>query len=1045
MPHVSLLLPHRLLFLFLSVSSTFAIAADQSASSKAPPLSPAESIKTMEIADGYSITPVLSEPHIHEPSAIAWDGNGRMYVVEMRTYMQDIDGQNQLAPTSRVSRHEDTDGDGVYDKHTVFADNLVLPRMVLPLIDKVIIRETNTLDLKSFQDTDGDGVADKIELWHEGGPRGGNLEHQPSGLIWNIDNWLYTTYSRHRYRFTGGDVIREALPHGSGQWGLTHDNEGRIFYSTAGGENPAMDFQRPIIYGQLSLAGEQAAGFRECFPIDDVPDVQGGRGRVRDDNTLNRFTGCCGQSIFRGTGMPAEFAGDLIIPEPVGRLIRRAKVTNDAGRIIVSNAYQNKEFIAARDPNFRPINSATGPDGCLYIVDMYRGIIQEGNWVREGSYLRGVVQEYELDKNIGRGRIYRVDHETTRRGPQPKMLDETPAQLVAHLSHANGWWRSEAQKLIVLHGDKSVVPALTSLLESSFNPLGRLHALWTLEGLDAITPNALESAFGDSDPMVRSAALRICEESLAKDRQYDRWIEQSSRDSDPNVVIQTVLSVSRGHHPEAESIIAQIEQAHPDNQAIRGIIAQIRARIAAMIAERKKLEELRRRNKLLAESVVRGKTIYSTLCVTCHAETGLGMPSPDKKGMLVAPSLVGSERVTGHKERLTRILLHGLMGKIDDKTYTAGLMLPMKSNTDQWIGDVATYIRNSWDNKADLIEASDVARIREESKDRVGPWTLRELTYFDPPPLEDRGLWKLTASHNADKTHGCVDGNDGSRWDTGTTQKPGMWFGIELPEPIRLMSLRLDTRGSSLDYPRGYNVKVSVDGKTWSDDVAKGTGDEPITEIEVDSPEPIRFIRINQTGRSPNKFWSIHELGIKGMSLREPPPVPLAQELAQRPADELAKLAREKGDARRGAAIFFNPALSCAKCHEPESGDRLGPDLASKRAGVTDAFLVHSVLDPSKEIRKEFQQFKVLTEEGLLIVGFVASETDDELVVREPAGGKLIKLAQDEVMFLKADTASAMPAGLINQLSDEGEFLDLIRYLMEINDGGRNRLEALKP
>ncbi|MFT5154757.1 MAG: glucose/arabinose dehydrogenase, partial [Planctomycetota bacterium] len=152
------------------------------ASAVAPPLTAAESIATMVLQPGYSLVPVLTEPDIHEPSAIAWDGNGRMYVVEMRTYMQDIDGNNQLDPVSRVSRHEDTNGDGVYDKHTIFADNLSLPRMILPLLDRVIIRETNTLDLKSYADTDGDGVADKIELWHGGGDRGGNLEHQPSGL-----------------------------------------------------------------------------------------------------------------------------------------------------------------------------------------------------------------------------------------------------------------------------------------------------------------------------------------------------------------------------------------------------------------------------------------------------------------------------------------------------------------------------------------------------------------------------------------------------------------------------------------------------------------------------------------------------------------------------------------------------------------------------------------------------------------------------------------------------------------------------------------------
>jgi hypothetical protein len=163
---------------------------------------------------------------------------------------------------------------------------------------------------------------------------------------------------------------------------MTHDDVGRIFYSNAGGENPVTDFQRPILYGRISLPGEQAPGFREVFPIDNIPDTQGGRARLRGDNTLNRFTASCGQSVYRGDRLPTDYYGDLVICEPVGSLIRRAKVINDRGRIVVSNAYNKQEFIVARDPDFRPVNSATGPNGCLYIVDMYRGIIQEGNWVR---------------------------------------------------------------------------------------------------------------------------------------------------------------------------------------------------------------------------------------------------------------------------------------------------------------------------------------------------------------------------------------------------------------------------------------------------------------------------------------------------------------------------------------------------------------------------------------------------------------------------------------------------------------------------------------
>ena len=1017
---------------------------EQRVSSKAPPLSPADSIKTMEIQPGYSIIPVLTEPVIHEPSAIAWDGNGRLYVVEMRTYMQEIDGQNQLVPVSRVSRHDDTDGDGVFDKHTVFADNLSLPRMVLPLLDRVIIRETSTLDLKSYQDTDDDGVADKIEMWHQGGPRGGNLEHQPSGLIWNIDNWLYTTYSAHRYRFTNGKVVKESLPHGAGQWGLTHDDVGRIFYSNAGGENPATDFQRPIIYGPISLPGEQADGFREVFPIDNIPDTQGGRGRLRDDNSLNRFTASCGQSIYRGDRMPADWYGDLILCEPVGRLIRRAKVINDQGRIVVQNAYEKTEFIRATDPNFRPINSATGPDGCLYIVDMYRGIIQEGNWVRQGSYLRKVVEEYELDKNIGRGRIFRVDHESTKRGPRPRMLDETPAELVAHLSHPNGWWRSEAQKLIILHGDQSVVPILQNIARAGEEPLGRLHALWTLEGLDAVDAKLLAGRFEDEDARVRAAAMRISESLIASDRSLDGQIARLISDQDPDVLIQTLLSVSRGGHPEATAMTESIVKANAENASIGSIAGQIKARREAMIAERQKLEEIRRRNKLLAESIVRGKVTYTTLCVTCHGLDGKGLASPDGKGLKLAPPLAGSERVRGHRERLTRILFNGLIGPVDEKTYAGGLMLPMGANSDQWIADVATYIRNSWENQAPLIEAGDVGQIRAASKKRIGPWTLVELQSFDPPELKNRTEWKLTASHGGNKLGAAVDGNRGSRWDTGTQQRPGMWFSIELPDPLRVLALTLDSRGSNDDYPRAYQVQTSVDGQEWSSPVAEGRGVHALTQIELNSPEPSRHIRITQTGTSHNKYWSIHELAIKGLTGNEPKVMSLAEQLTAVDPGLLATEARENGDTDRGAALFYSQAISCAKCHDPKQGARLGPDLASKRDDVNDTFLIESVLHPSKSIRKGFEQLTVITESGLVVTGFKVSDDGETIVLREPAGGKEIKIARDDIDEVVPSPKSAMPPGLVNQLSSRDQFLDIARFLMDINEGGPDRLAELK-
>ncbi|MCA8966775.1 MAG: protein containing Coagulation factor 5/8 type, partial [Planctomycetes bacterium] len=431
------------------------VAPDPDKLASVAPLAPEDAMAAIELPPGYHLELVACEPMIREPAALAWDGNGRMYVAELRTYMQDIDGTGELEPTSRVSLLDDTDGDGRMDRHTVFVDGLVLPRMILTLQDSIVVRETGTLDLFEYRDTDGDGVADEKKLVFAGGPRGGNLEHQPSGLDWNVDNLLYVTYTDRRYRYRDGKISALPLPAGDGQWGMTHDDWGQCFYSRAGGEVVAANFQQNMQYGRLDLPGQLAAGFDECWPIDAIPDVQGGPARIRADNTLNHFTGCCGQVVYRGGRLPPELYGNLFVPEPVGRLVRRATVGDDRGKRVLTNAHPGAEFLRTKDANFRPVNMYTAPDGTLYIVDMYRGIIQEGNWVQKGSYLRGVVQQYGLDRNIGRGRIYRLVHDGYTRGPRPRMLDESAAELVAHLGHPNGWWRDTAQKLIVLRGDRS--------------------------------------------------------------------------------------------------------------------------------------------------------------------------------------------------------------------------------------------------------------------------------------------------------------------------------------------------------------------------------------------------------------------------------------------------------------------------------------------------------------------------------------------------------------------------------------------------------------
>ena len=285
-------------FLVATLLTAFSVTAQNDFPPRPVPkfLSPAESQKLFQLPEGYSLELVLSEPQIKEPAVAVFDGDGNLFVAEMRTYMQDIDGSGKFDKVSRVSKHMDTDGDGKFDKHTVFIDELLLPRILLPLDDRLIVGETNTLDLYAYRDTDGDGVADEKKLFYKGGPRGGNLEHQPSGLIWSMDNWLYTTYNAWRLRLDpkSGTLLRESTANNGGQWGLTQDNHGKPWYVNAGGERGPVNFQVPIVYGAFNARDQFAQNYRTVYPLVPIPDGQGGTRRVRpQEKTPNHFTATC--------------------------------------------------------------------------------------------------------------------------------------------------------------------------------------------------------------------------------------------------------------------------------------------------------------------------------------------------------------------------------------------------------------------------------------------------------------------------------------------------------------------------------------------------------------------------------------------------------------------------------------------------------------------------------------------------------------------------------------------------------------------------------
>ncbi len=702
------------------------------------PLSPDESIKTFRLPKGYRLELVAVEPMISEPVALAWDGNGRLYVAQMETYMQTVLADGQEQPRSRIMRLEDTNGDGKMDKSTVFLDKLLLPRAILTIGNELLVNETNSYDIYAYSDTDSDGKADKKRPVFQSKRKAfGNVEHQRSGLDWNIDNRIYETIDPIRYRYKNGRFEADTIPDPAGQWGLTHDDYGRVYFSRAAAGVAASGFQINPGYGLLDFQDAFEEGFNQVWPIIKTPDVNGGAKTLRADSTMATFTSICGQSVFRGDRLSKRIQGDYIAAEPVARIIRRANIHNKDGKIFLSNVYRQDEFISSTDMNFRPVNTYTGPDGCLYIVDMYRGIIQESTWAQPGTYLYNQIMTKGLDRNVKRGRIYRLVYEGMSPGPAPKMLNESTQKLVTYLAHPNGWWRDNAQKEIIVRQDKSVVTLLKqialgqpSIVSESPAALTRIHALWTLEGLTVLDKTLLLTVIKDKNPELRKAAIWAGESWIKKnDRQFIEQLEPLTNDESYDVLSQLLLSLSLSSATKAREISEAIGSRHPDQELLAGITNTLKKNEKAKRLGSSRLLSLHPDDRKL---VMEGAQIYKSLCAACHGMQGEGVPAK------TAPHLAGKFKLLENRNEVIKILLHGLTGPVDGVTYP-DMMPPMGSNSDEWIASVLNYVRfdlcmqsfpqisEGYINNFVLIKPEQVKKMREQTGVRSKPWTWDEL------------------------------------------------------------------------------------------------------------------------------------------------------------------------------------------------------------------------------------------------------------------------------------------------------------------------------
>jgi mono/diheme cytochrome c family protein/glucose/arabinose dehydrogenase len=856
------------------------------------PLTPAEQAKRFWLPPGFKLEPVLTDPDIEEPAQIAFDGNGRMFVLELRGYMQDADATGELDPVGRISMHEDRDGDGTYETHKVFVDKMIFPRFVLPFGPNAILsKESNSDEVWKYTDTNNDGTADRKDLFATGLGRLLNVEHQESGFVWALDNWIYSTINSARIRWTPGGVLREPTGSNGGQWGVTQDNYGKVWFQAGASGMPGY-FQLPIAYGNFNYPQqfEEDLNITWGAPVR-IADMQGGMSAVRmPDGSLARATGAAGNDVFRGDRLPKDMLGDYFYGEVVARIVRRLRPVKTDGLTQLQNVYPLSEFIRSTDPLFRPVDVTTAPDGTMYITDMYRGIIQESQWSGPGTYLRQRIDQYALDKVVRHGRIWRLTYEGMgRRTDAPRMLQETPAQLVTHLGDANGWWRDTAQQLLVLKQDKSVVPALKALARNQANQLARIHALWTLEGLASADATLVRELMESPDPQLRIQAIRVSE-TLYKtgDKSFAADYKALTRDPDAEVVMQAAMTLNTLKVADAATAI---RAALTGNKA-QGVqlVANTILNPPANAGRPTGLDAFASAAMTPEEqaTIEKGREIYTQVCFACHGEDGRGEPMPGAPaGTTRAPALASSPRVLGHQDYVVNALLHGLTGPVNGATYTE-VMVPMGQSPDDWIAAIASYVRNSFGNRASVVTASDVARVRAATANRKNKmWTTTELEASLPRLVLAEG-WKLTASHNPAIAAQALGINP---WTSGHAQQPGMWFQIELPQPMTLTEIQFTSTALAVDttpavpgaptrtgipggrgapgtppppppplgFPREYQVQVSMDGSTWGQPVARGKGAGTLTDIAF-TPVRAKFVRITQTGSADNAPWTIQRL-----------------------------------------------------------------------------------------------------------------------------------------------------------------------------------------
>lgn len=970
------------------------------------PLPPDRAAESFHLEPGLRLELVAAEPLVVSPVAMTFDARGYCYVVENRGYPTGP-GEGQ-PPAGRIARLEDTDGDGRFDRRTEFAGELTFPNGILPWNGGFFV--TCAPDILWLQDTDGDGQADRRDVVLTGFATSGSTQLRVSHPTLSADGWIYVTSG-----LTGGKVTSPRFPDqpavetrrtdlrfrpagqpfeaadGGAQFGMTLDDFGHRFIcynrvqvqhvvtsSSYWRRNPRLPFADTVHNCPADLSPEPLRGHGQAarlFPVS--------RNVTTADSHAGTFTAACGVLMWRGANLPDAYRGGVLSCDPTGNLVHFDRLEPAGATFSARRAREGEEFLASTDNWFRPVFLAPGPDGALYICDMYRKTIEHPD------YLPVEIRKH-TDFNSGKtmGRLWRVvradasaaELQALRATPQPELSDE---QCVRALANPDGWRRDVALRRLLERPAPTAVEPLRALIrDPASSPEAAGLALPWLELQQALDEPTLAAALQHRSPGVRERAVVIVEGRLATQPQWLDRLLPLADDSDPRVRFQTALTLGGSPDPRVVPALARL--------ALRdGADRWTRAAVFSSVAgrERPLFDALLAAAGTSRESPAAAAADASPLWSELGRLLGASLPpaeAPAVIAQIVRPLAATSTPATWAR---SAALLSGLGEALRSRggSGTGGILVATLSQDASLRESVGPQLLDVYRRMLEI--AADPQAPDEQRRSALGL-----LAHADFATV-GAGLLPLVDPQQS------------------ITVQAGAVRALGLMHDERITATLLEAERF-----RGYTPRLreEVVGSLLS-----GPQHLPglLAALEAGAVPPNAIDTLRRRQLTEHRDPQIKARAAKVFASATP------QNRAQ-VYDDLKSVVALPPHPDNGRQVFKRV---CASCHRLDrEGTPVGPDLFGIRNQPKEAILLH-ILIPEQEITQGFAAYVVTTNDGRVLTGLLAAETPTSVTLRQ-ALGKEETILRSDVDRMVASPLSLMPQELEKQLTRQ-EFADLLAYL----------------